>query len=269
LSGITSLAMAAFLAGAMREEKFHPVPRSERKRPRLRDAFRSALNLRRKHPVLLLILSVAVFQGMSTESFDRLAPFHFLRGMGLPALGDLDPVIWFGILEGGGLLLGIIAVEFIRRRVDIDSHVGAARTLAVIDILLIVAMVAFGAADHFWVGLILFWVIALLREASDPVFTSWINQGLDPATRATVNSLWGQADAFGQVLGGPVMGLIAQARAVGTAIIVAGLCRTPALGLYVRAIRRGTVGTQPPEAMTKIEIEPGHIDVPGLDHPKD
>jgi DHA3 family tetracycline resistance protein-like MFS transporter len=269
LSGVTSLAMAVFLGLFMREENFHPAPSGERKRPRLRDTVKSALSLRRRHPVLLLILSVAVFQGMSTEAFDRLAHFHFLRGIGLPSLGGLDTVLWFGILEGGGLLLGIIAVEIVRRKVDIDSHVSAAKALAVIDVLLIVAMVAFGATDHFWVGLGLFWVIALLREANDPVFTAWINQGLDPSTRATVNSMWGQADAFGQVLGGPVIGFIAQARAVGTAIIVAGVCRAPALGLFARAIRRGTVGTQSPDEMTKVEVQPGHIDIAGVDQPKD
>lgn len=268
ISGLGYLGIGAFLWVFQHEHNFRRPEPGAHKRPRLRDTFKSALNLRHRHPILLLILSVAVFQGMSTEAFDRLAHFQFIRHIGLPSLGGLDRVLWFGILQGGGLLLGIIAVEFIRRRVDISSHVAAAKVLAVIDIFLIAAIVAFGATGHFWVGLTLFWLIALLREANDPVFTAWINQGLDPSTRATVNSMWGQADALGEVLGGPVMGVIAQVRSAGTAIVVAGLARSPALGLFARAIRRGSVGDLPPEQMEAVSIEPHKIDVPGVDEPK-
>lgn len=268
VAGLLYFGIAAFLVVFQKEHKFKRPARGESDRPRMRDTFKAALRLRRRHPILLLILAVAVFQAMSTEAFDRLAAFHFIRHIGLPVLGGLDRVVWFGILEGGGLLFGIAAVEFIRRRVDISSHVKAAKALAVIDVFLIAAIVAFGATGHFWVGLALFWLVALLREASEPVFTAWINQGLDPATRATVNSMWGQADAFGEVLGGPVMGVIAQVRTAGTAIIVAGFFRTPALRLFARAIKRGSVGTLAPEEMEPVRVEPGRVEVPGIDEPK-
>jgi hypothetical protein len=86
-----------------------------------------------------------------------------------------------------------------------------------------------------------------LRE---PVFTAWINQGLDPKTRATINSVGGQFDAIGQAAGGPGIGLIARSVSVPAARVISGLLRLPALVLYAGAIRRGTVGT----------LAPGEID---------
>ncbi len=67
-----------------------------------------------------------------------------------------------------------------------------------------------------------------------------------PEDRATINSVGGQADAIGQAAGGPGIGLIARSLSVPTALVVSGLLRLPALFLYARAIRRGTVGTLAP-----------------------
>ena len=47
------------------------------------------------------------FMGMSSEAFDRLKEAHFLRDVGLPAVGDLDPVVWFGIFWLVGMVLGL------------------------------------------------------------------------------------------------------------------------------------------------------------------
>ena len=91
-----------------------------------------------------------------------------------------------------------------------------------------------------------------------PIFTAWINQGLDPATRATINSMGRQADAVGQALAGPVVGGVGRAVSVPWAISLAGLLRLPILFQYLRAIRRGTVGRLPPEVMDQeIGLEGG------------
>ena len=49
-------------------------------------------------PALLAILGIAAFAGMWSEGFDRLWEAHFLD-IGLPAIGGLDPVVWFGDLR--------------------------------------------------------------------------------------------------------------------------------------------------------------------------
>ena len=45
----------------------------------------------RYQPLLLLILAISFFGGMSTETLDRLWEAHFIRDIGLPAIGSLDP----------------------------------------------------------------------------------------------------------------------------------------------------------------------------------
>jgi uncharacterized membrane protein len=97
------------------------------------------------------------------------------------------------------------------------------------------------------------WISFGLRSVRDPIFDAWVNQGLDPATRATINSMGSQADAIGQAAGGPALGFIGNA-SVPAALVVSGVLRLPALLLYARAIRRGSVGTVAP-ADEAIEIE--------------
>jgi DHA3 family tetracycline resistance protein-like MFS transporter len=83
------------------------------------------------------------------------------------------------------------------------------------------------------------WVIDPLRDVKGPLYTTWVNQRLDPRIRATVNSMAGQVDALGQILGGPVLGLMAENVSVATAILAAALLLTPTLALFGRTLRVG------------------------------
>ena len=157
--------------------------------------------------------------------------------------------MWFGILDAVGLVLGIAALAYVRRRGHLEGHGHVARLLAFVDVLLIASVVGFAFVGSFWWAAILFWIVGGLRSLRVPVFTAWINQGLDPATRATINSMGGQADAVGQAMAGPAVGGVASAVSVPWALSFAGLLRLPILILYLRAIRRGTVGTLPPDEM--------------------
>jgi MFS transporter, DHA3 family, tetracycline resistance protein len=157
--------------------------------------------------------------------------------------------VWFGFLDGVGLVLGIAALSYVRRRGHLEGHGHVAKLLALIDVALIASVVGFAFAGNFWWAAILFWIVGGLRSVRGPLFTAWINQGLDPATRATINSMGGQADAVGQAMAGPVVGGVGNAVSVPWALSLAGLLRLPILLLYLRAIRRGTVGTVAPDAM--------------------
>jgi hypothetical protein len=52
-----------------------------------------------------------------------------------------------------------------------------------------------------------------------------------------------QANAFGQIAGGPAIGAVGTFSRIRAALTVAGLVLSPALLLYARAIRHG--GTEP------------------------
>jgi DHA3 family tetracycline resistance protein-like MFS transporter len=247
VAGVGIALFGLAMALIMPEEGFQRQERraGERIDTGLVATFRDGVRQVRAHHVLFLILGTAALHGASTEGFDRLADFHLLRDIGLPAIGGLNRVVWFAIIDGVALLLGIVALGVLKRRTHLNGHAHVAAILRAIDVALIVATVAFALSGAFWPALITMWVAGGLRSVRAPVFDAWINQGLDPASRATINSLGSQADAIGQAAGGPVLGLIGN-RSVPAALVVSGLLRAPALLLYKRAITRGSVGTAEP-----------------------
>jgi DHA3 family tetracycline resistance protein-like MFS transporter len=255
LSGIGLVVLGLAMAIAMREEGFSPDRGGGVGRSFVQTLKRGAHEVRAHH-ILLLILATAALHGASTEGFDRLADFHLLRDIGLPPLGNLDRIVWFGIMDGVALLLGIGLLGWLKGRAHLEGHAAVARILAGVDLILILGVVAFGLMGSFWPALIAFWIVGALRSVREPVFEAWLNQGLEPATRATLNSLGGQADAVGQAAGGPALGVVATRVSVPGALVVSGLLRAPALLLYLRAIRRGSVGTlAPDEVAADLTIE--------------
>jgi DHA3 family tetracycline resistance protein-like MFS transporter len=256
VSGAGMIAVGLSLIVVMPEEHFvKPVRRKgERMHHSLRETLGSSVRAIRGHPVLLLILGVAALHGMSTEGFDRLADYHILQDIGLPSFWTFDRIMWFGVIEAVALILGIAATEVVKRNVDLEHVNGAARLLVVIDVALVGFVVIFGLSAGFGLALASLWAVAALRTPRDSVFTAWINRGLDPATRATINSIAEQSDAIGQTAGGPLLGIIARTVSVPAAIVVSGVVRLPALLLYGRAIRRGTAGALRAEEVADLEI---------------
>ncbi|MDP9185187.1 MAG: MFS transporter [Actinomycetota bacterium] len=239
----------------MPEEGFQPRARTpgEGISAGLVTTFKDGVRQVRAHHVLVLILGTAALHGASTEGFDRLADFHMLKDVGLPAIGGLDRVVWYALIDGVALVVGIAGIAVVKRRTHLNGHAHVARILRWIDIALTGSVVGFGLAGAFWLALLMMWAAFALRSVREPIFDAWVNQGLDPATRATINSMGSQADAIGQAAGGPALGLIGDA-SVPAALVVSGVLRLPALLLYARAIRRGTVGTVAP-VEEAIEIE--------------
>ena len=230
--------------------------------------FKKGMSVVRLHPVLLLIFAVIAFDGLSSEGLDRLFGLQFVEEIGLPSLGSLDRQLWWGIIDGGGLLLAIAAGEYVRRRIDLTSHREAGRALAFIYLAIVLGIVGFGLASSFVLALGAFWVVALLREVADPIMTAWVNQGLDSDSRATVNSMSSQVGALGEASGGVSLGWFATARGVPATLVLTGLLRAPALLLFARALRKGSVGTRPPEEIEPVQVEPGKVETTGIDHPE-
>jgi hypothetical protein len=197
---------------------------------------RSSARVVRRRPLALTILGVAAIFGGFSEGFDRLWEAHFLTVIGLPGLGALRPVVWFGIIEAGALLLGLAAAELLRRRVDLERPATTIRTLVALETLLMGGVVLFALAGGFVLALVAYWLAAVARSLVSPVYTAWINRGLDPRARATILSMSAQADALGQFTVGPALGLLGNIFGLRMALTAAGLALTPALALYARAV---------------------------------
>ena len=70
---------------------------------------------------------------MSSEAFDRLWEAHFLLDVGMPAFAGLDPILWFGVLNAGALLLALVIAQPLVPRFERVGREGMARSLLVLD----------------------------------------------------------------------------------------------------------------------------------------
>jgi DHA3 family tetracycline resistance protein-like MFS transporter len=237
---LTALGVATWLA--MPETGFSGRSGEERANPlaELKATAANGFRYVRVQPLLLGIVAIAFFAGMSTEAFDRLKEAHFIRDVGLPRIGSLDPVVWFGIFGVGGLALGFVASQYLVRRFEREDPPSLARFLFVTTAAQAFALAVFGFAGTLGVALAAFWLYGLTRSLANPLYMTWLNQNIsDSSVRATVISISGQSDAIGQVGGGPGLGAIGNAFGIRAALVAGAAVLTPALALYARAIRHG------------------------------
>jgi len=237
--GLGYLVLAAVLTLIMPEQHYQPEPRGGRTHRRvMRDTLVEGLRTVRRAPVLLTILAITFIGGAASETFDRLWQLHLLDNFTFPAVPDLSPIAWFGLVSVIGLLISIGAVELVRRRVDTDSHVGTAQALLLIDLVLMVSLGVFALAGSFELAIGSYLLARLMRRLSMPLSDAWINQSLTPNVRATVISMNAQSDAVGQIAGGPLLGLLAAAAGTRAAMLAVAAFLVPSLLLYLRTIRR-------------------------------
>src|SRR5439155_4589289 len=179
--------------------------------------------------------AIGAFFGMASEGIDRLSTPHFLE-LGLPPmpLPFLEPVAWFPLMGLVGSILAILATQLVGRRVDTANHRLTSRVLTALSAGQIAAVIAFGLAGDFWSALLGWWTLGTCRRLLDPLYDAWLNQGIDSRYRATVLSMRGQVDAFGQIAGGPLIGLIGTWLSLRHALVAAGLILLPALPLFAR-----------------------------------
>jgi DHA3 family tetracycline resistance protein-like MFS transporter len=237
LAGAALVAFAGFLVAVMPERGFAPVARGTRGLwPHFGATLRAGGGVVRGSGSLLACVGLVVLWGMGSESFDRLWEVHLL-GIGLPSMAGMTPVAWFGLVNAGGLLLSIGAAEVMRRRGALGAPRTLLRRLLVLTGLITVGMLAFGAARSFLAAVAAYWFTLLLRQLVPPLIDAWLVRQTPSAVRATVLSFVGQADAAGQIAGGPIFGWIASAHSTGLALAAAGLSLLPGIPLLLRALR--------------------------------
>ncbi len=239
LGGGLNFVLGAFLILTMKEHGFRPAPREERGSwTAMTATLVGGGRLVRRRPVLITILVIAAAWGMASEGFDRLYTPLFLREVGFPAVG-LSAVAWFGIISMITRVLSIFVTGRVRARLDTTDHSRLAAALLAADSLRTAGVVAFALSGSFGLALATYLAARIAVNLHVPLYTAWINLSIDSSVRATVLSISSQADALGQVGGGPVVGLIGNAVSLRAALFAAGIALAPALLLYGRASRQG------------------------------
>jgi len=232
VSGVGILLLALALTVLMPERGFVPLAQAERNNfGKLGGTFTEGLAVVRASPILLTIVVIVLFRGASSEAFDRLWQAHFVANFTFPTLGSLEPIVWFGIIAALGRLVSLGSTELVRRRVDTATQRGAAGALLVVNAVLIAAILALALAGNVVLAIGAYLIAAACRTTSDPIVIAWINRQVSSRVRATVLSFTSQADALGQVAGGPAIGWVGTAFSLRAALIVGALVLAPIVPL--------------------------------------
>jgi DHA3 family tetracycline resistance protein-like MFS transporter len=127
----------------------------------------------------------------------------------------------------------------------------------VLTVVQVGVVLAFALAGPFWLAVAAVWAYGLSRSVAAPVSATWLNQQItDSRVRATVISLDGQSDAFGQILGGPGVGALGSLMSLRAALVAGAVLLVPAIGLYGRALRHGGVEPELDELPTPTTSPP-------------
>ena len=182
----------------------------------------------------------AFFVGAYTEGFDRLWEAHFIRDVGLPAFAGLSSLWWFALLGAAAMLAGLFSSTVLVRWIGRIPPARMALVLLGATVAQMLTVVAFGLAAGFALAAATFVAARLARGIFYPLQMTWLNQSIDDSSvRATVISINGQADAVGQVAGGPGVGAIGTVFSIRAALVATGLVLLPAIALFGRAARHG------------------------------
>jgi MFS transporter, DHA3 family, tetracycline resistance protein len=244
--GVLMMFCGAACIVAMPETGFRRRPRSERGHAldELKTTAGSGLRYVRYQPLLLLVLAISFFGGMSTEALDRLWEAHFIRDIGLPSVFSLDPVVWFVLFTLPMLPLAYFGAGFLMKRFENADAPRLVRMLIVLTTVMMLGQLAFGLVGGIAAAYFSLLVYRVARTLTYPLEMTWLNRQIaDSSVRATVISITGQADAIGQTGGGPVLGVVGNVWGIRTAITAGALLLAPALALYGRALRHG--GAEP------------------------
>ncbi|MGW6282593.1 MFS transporter [Kribbella sp. NPDC055071] len=235
LSGAGMMLIALMLAVFMREQNFHRTPREERETfKHLTDTFKHGLGVARRRPVVRTLVLISLISGLSSEAFDRLWSVKILHFDFPTVFGTSDPAFWFTVLALIGTLLSLIGSLVVNRlspeRLTATHPNGVLALLAAVQV---VAVIAFALMDQLWLALAVMWVNSIAGTLSYPVQSAWLNRNVDSRSRATVISMVSQANAIGQVVGGPPLGAVGRS-SLRAALLTSGLIIIPIPALFLR-----------------------------------
>ena len=246
-AGVTCAALAAFLALAMTERGFSERDRAAAGGDDNADGadgagkksvwrtMRSGFGAVAGSRTLIALTAAQAFFGMSSEPFDRLWAKHALDEFEFPALAGLNPVVWFGVVQGAGAVGGLAAIWAMEKAVPAERAGVPRAALSVCNALMIAASAAFALTGGFGIAICAVSAVYALHWVIGPFTAAWVNRSCESEHRATVFSLHEQGNSFGQVAFGPAIGAFARARGLRAALLAATALLLPVQGLYLAA----------------------------------
>lgn len=237
VAGVGYLLLAIVMAPLMPETGFQRTLAAERPTwLQMKDTFRSGLTAARQPGIVRSFAIIALVAGASSEVFDRLWTVHVLDAFTLPSLGRAQSAaIWFTCFALIGALISLVtSLAANRLAAERIAALHPNRLLALLTAIQAAGVIGFALVGSLWPALLAMWVRDAARNLAYPVQAAWLNRNIDSAARSTTLSMTSQADALGQVVGGPTLGAVANRTSVPTAMTIAGLLLTVAAGIYAR-----------------------------------
>jgi DHA3 family tetracycline resistance protein-like MFS transporter len=236
ISGLLFIVFSGYLILVMPESGFTPTPKDDRDNWRqMINTARQGIQMARHRPALIPIMAIGLFFGLFSEGLDRLWVAHLLEQYQFPIW---EPVVWFGIIQAVGMLLSALTLGRVEKLTDLKSPVLNIKIQAVISSLIIVFLLGFSVVRYFPLAILFFLVLRVLRDSHYPLYLAWVNQRLESQVRATVLSMNSLVDAFGQIGGGPIVGVIARKVSITAGLLVSTIMLSPVLGLYSKQINQ-------------------------------
>ncbi|MGB3307192.1 MAG: MFS transporter [Thermomicrobiales bacterium] len=249
LAGGGMIALCVTLIAAMPERHMHVTSREERSTfAHMRRTAVEGMRLARQRQVVRTLILISLTVGLASEAFDRLNQVYILDRFSFPSMfGSDNPVIWFGLSGIVSTILGLAASEALTRRNPEALGSGTpARLLTICAGLQVATTIVFALSGNLWLAFGMLWLRTALGAITGPVEAAWMNRHLDSSLRATVISMNGQANAIGQVVGGPALGWVGNVVSVRAALLCSAAVLAPIVALYRRTIPRARMAeTQP------------------------
>ncbi len=181
---------------------------------------------------LFILVLVALALGISSEGWDRLYTAHLMRDLGLASIGSLAPVGWLALVGLAECLLGVIALQLAVPRV---SRADPGVLLSALYVSRAALMVCFALIPWLPGALTAFLGAETVRRLAEPLIDAWIARETPQEVRATVLSVVGQADSLGQIVAGPLVGLLGSLASIRSALAASAGLMLPAGFLALRA----------------------------------
>jgi len=239
VGGSLRILLAVFLVLFMPETGF------QRKSPDEREGWqdlwitlRAAFSHVRQSTILIIFVLIALVVGLYSEGWDRLSEAHLLAQFAFPNLLGLDTIGWFGIFRFLGIVLGLGASEITLRVIKTEKGRSFARLLQMLYAGMLIAMIVFTFSRNFFQAVIFMLFFDAFRLVTFPLTQAWLNQQIKSEVRATVLSMTAQLDAFGQMMGGPIIGWIGSMRSLQAALVTSALALVPSVPLWGWVLRQ-------------------------------
>lgn len=164
------------------------------------------LHVIRKTKVLKLMTLIVLVYGLYSEGIDRLYELHILETLDIDGLLNI-PSIWVISAISLCIALGSIITLHITKK-HLKDPIQSIRWIMGFTFLMILGILGFAGFNQSLLAVSSFLIFRITREGTDPLISAIQLRASASKYKATILSTFGQLDAIGQLISGPLMVII-------------------------------------------------------------